>query len=67
MENNPPGMQVAGEHDAQLGDGYSAEDWWKVAGLSATRFAAEFADAGYHEQIAYRLLDAFPVVLQTAF
>ncbi|QXL90360.1 hypothetical protein [Salmonella phage NINP13076] len=56
---NQPGMQDAGEHDAQLGDGYSAEDWWKLAGLSAARFAAEFADAGYHKQIANRLLEPF--------
>ncbi|WNT48169.1 thymidylate synthase [Salmonella phage SPLA5a] len=56
---NQPGMQDAGEHLAQLGDGYSAEEWWKLAGLSAARFAAEFADAGYHKQIANRLLEPF--------
>ena len=56
---NQPGMQDAGEHDAQLGDGYSAEEWWKLAGLSAAQFAAEFADAGYHKQIANRLLEPF--------
>lgn len=56
---NKPGMQDAGEHSAQLGDGYSAEEWWKLAGLSASRFAAEFADAGYHKQIANRLLEPY--------
>lgn len=56
---NQPGMQDAGEHSAQLGDGYSAEEWWKLAGLSASRFAAEFADAGYHKQIANRLLEPY--------
>lgn len=56
---NQPGMQDAGEHSAQLGDGYSAEEWWKLAGLSAARFAAEFADAGYHKQIANRLLEPY--------
>lgn len=56
---NQPGMQDAGEHSVQLGDGYSAEEWWKLAGLSAARFAAEFADAGYHKQIANRLLEPY--------
>ena len=57
---NKPGMQDHGiDHDALVGAGYSALAWWKLAGLSAARFAEELADAGYHKQVANRLLEPF--------
>ena len=57
---NQPGMQDKGEeHVGVVGAGYSGRDWWKLAALSAARFAEELADAGYHKQIANRLLEPF--------
>lgn len=56
---NQPGMQDKGfEHTALVND-YSGREWWKLAALSASRFAQNFADAGYHKQIANRLLEPF--------
>ncbi|WNL63254.1 hypothetical protein [Citrobacter phage Tr1] len=57
---NQPGMQDKGvEHDAVVGAGYTGREWWSLAALSAARFAEELADAGYHKQIANRLLEPF--------
>lgn len=57
---NQPGMQDKGtEHDGIVGAGYSGREWWSLAALSAARFAEELADAGYHKQIANRLLEPF--------
>lgn len=57
---NQPGMQDKGvEHDGIVGAGYSGRDWWKLAALSAARFAEELAEAGYHKQVANRLLEPF--------
>lgn len=56
---NQPGMQAKEEHFEKLGSGYTAEEWWKLAGLSAIKFAEEFADKGYHKQVANRLTEAY--------
>jgi len=57
---NQPGMQdKGGNHDALIGAGYTAFEWWKLAGLSAAKFAEGFADAGYHKQVGNRLLEPF--------
>lgn len=57
---NQPGMQDKGDdHTALLGAGYTAEEWWGLAALSASKFAQEFCDAGYHKQIGNRLLEPF--------
>lgn len=57
---NQPGMQDRGvEHDGIVGAGYTGREWWKLAALSAARFAEELAEAGYHKQIANRLLEPF--------
>jgi len=60
---NQPGMQDKGEdYDAPIAAGYSPEEWWDLAALSAIRFAEEFAAAGYHKQIANRLLEPFQFI-----
>ncbi|XKX17489.1 thymidylate synthase [Klebsiella phage phi1_175008] len=57
---NQPGMQDKGvEHDGIVGAGYTGREWWNLAALSAARFAEELAEAGYHKQIANRLLEPF--------
>ena len=57
---NQPGMQdKGGDHTALLGAGYTAEEWWGLAALSAAKFAQEFSDAGYHKQVGNRLLEPF--------
>lgn len=63
---NQPGMQDAGEHTNALmyefaGKTYvnSAEMAWRAAGQTACIFAEAFAEAGYHKQIANRLLEPF--------
>ena len=57
---NQPGMQDKGaEHDGMVGAGYTGREWWGLASLSAARFAEELAEAGYHKQIANRLLEPF--------
>lgn len=57
---NQPGMQDKGvEHDGIVGAGYTGREWWKLAALSAARFAEELAEAGYHKQIGNRLLEPF--------
>lgn len=63
---NQPGMQDAGEHTNALmyefaGKTYvnSAEMAWRAAGQTACIFAEAFSDAGYHKQIANRLLEPF--------
>lgn len=57
---NQPGMQDNGvEHDGIVGAGYTGREWWNLAALSAARFAEELAEAGYHKQIANRLLEPF--------
>lgn len=56
---NQPGMQDAGDHNELIDAGYEPATWWGLAGLSAARFAEAFAEAGYHKQIANRLLEPF--------
>lgn len=63
---NQPGMQDAGEHTNALmyefaGKKYvnNAEMAWRAAGQTACIFAEAFSEAGYHKQIANRLLEPF--------
>lgn len=68
---NQPGMQDAGDHDQDIieltlgSDGvaknvkYSPEQWYAKAGIVAAQFAKGFSTAGYHKQIANRLLEPF--------
>ncbi|QEQ94986.1 hypothetical protein pEaSNUABM56_00211 [Erwinia phage pEa_SNUABM_56] len=57
---NQAGMQdKGGNHDALINAGYTAQEWWQLAGISAAKFAEGFADAGYHKQIGNRLLEPF--------
>lgn len=63
---NQPGMQDAGEHGAYVmyeWDGLTyvntAEMVWRAAGQSACIFAEAFSNAGYHKQIANRLLEPY--------
>lgn len=57
---NQSGMQdKGGNHDALISAGYTAQEWWQLAGISAAKFAEAFADAGYHKQIGNRLLEPF--------
>lgn len=55
---NQPGMQSAGPHDA-LVEGYEPEAWWGLAAMSAAQFALRFDEAGYHKQVANRLIEPF--------
>lgn len=55
---NQSGMQDAGEH-FELINGYTAQEWWALAGLSAAKFAQGFTDAGYHKQISGRGLETY--------
>lgn len=55
---NQAGMQDAGEH-FELINGYTAQEWWALAGLSAAKFAQGFTDAGYHKQISGRGLETY--------
>ena len=68
---NQPGMQDAGDHVSPITervvdmDGtvknvyHTPQDWYAKAGFLAAHFASGFADAGYHKQIANRLLEPF--------
>lgn len=56
---NKAGMQSAGVHDTKIGPGYTAEEWWKLAAFSAAKFAEGFDEAGYHKQVANRLIEPF--------
>jgi len=60
---NQPGMQDKGvDFDAPIQAGYSAQEWWDLAALSAIRFAEEYTAAGYHKQVANRLLEPFQFI-----
>lgn len=67
---NQPGMQDAGDHVSPITERvidngevknveYTPQDWYAKAGFVAAHFASGFADAGYHKQIANRLLEPF--------
>lgn len=56
---NKAGMQSDGEHTALIGAGYTPEEWWKLAAMSAAKFAEAFSDAGYHKQVGNRLIEPF--------
>lgn len=53
-----PGMQDKGEAHTTLIEGYTPEEWWRLAGLSALKFAEGFHDAGYHKQVYNRRTEA---------
>jgi hypothetical protein len=55
------GMADAGPHDALI-NGYTAEQWWDLAKLSATRFSDEFHEAGFAKQIYNRLTEPFQMM-----
>lgn len=55
---NQAGMQDAGEH-FELINGYTAQEWWRLAGISAAKFAQGFTDAGYHKQVSGRGLETY--------
>lgn len=59
---NKAGMQSDGEHDNLIGAGYTADQWWGLAALSAAKFAEGFDEAGYHKQVANRLLEPFQMM-----
>lgn len=68
---NQPGMRDAGEHDEPVWIDWddrngeyqeiygTASDAWKAAAKDAAERARNFAKAGYHKQIANRLLEPF--------
>lgn len=69
---NKPGMQDAGEHDAPVWIGWEPQEFdgqgeiygtpqeaWQEAAKSAAGWASCFDKAGYHKQIANRLLEPF--------
>lgn len=53
------GMQDAGEHKELIGAGYTPEEWWRLAALSASKFAEAYDEAGYAKQICNRLIEPF--------
>lgn len=52
-----PGMQDKGEDHTALINGYTPEEWWRLAVLSATKFSEGFYEAGYHKQVYNRLTE----------
>lgn len=56
------GMQAFEEHDALI-NGYTAYEWWCLAGKSAVEFSQGFDDAGYAKQIANRLTEPFTYIV----
>lgn len=54
---NQSGMQDAGEHFTLI-NGYTPEQWWDLAILSAVQFSRGFEEAGYHKQVCNRLTEA---------
>lgn len=57
---NQAGMQDKGTaHTELLGGQYTAQQFWKLAAESASVFAAAFAEAGYHKQIANRVIEPY--------
>ena len=53
---NQSGMSAKEECFNSIND-YKNFEWWGLAALSASRFAQEFANSGYHKQIVNRLLE----------
>lgn len=56
------GMQDGGEHNQLVNEAYTAEEWWKLAALSASKFAEAFDEAGYAKQICNRLIEPFQMM-----
>jgi hypothetical protein len=50
-----------GEYDAEIG-GYTPQQWWGLAKLSAQRFSDEFHEAGYAKQVYNRLTEPFQMM-----
>lgn len=64
---NQPGMQDKGqEHDAQVTldrcNKVSGREAWRAAAASACGFAEAFDAAGYHKQVANRLIEPFQMM-----
>jgi hypothetical protein len=69
---NQKGMQASEECNAMvdlgdtmfrdIGDPLVNESAWKLAAKSAADFAEAFSDAGYHKQIANRLIEPFSFI-----
>lgn len=60
---NKGGMQSDGDWNAmvkdQVGSEFSVDDWWHLAAEEAAFNAEALAEAGYHKQVANRLLEPF--------
>ena len=69
---NQAGMQDAGEFDNKIGVSewddyendmvtkyYTPEEYWGMSAESASQFAQSFSDAGYHKQVANRLVEPY--------
>jgi hypothetical protein len=64
---NKAGMQAGGEHNQEVITGFGSDDYtfgsneeaWLLARDDAVKWANNFADAGYHKQIANRLIEPF--------
>lgn len=56
---NQRGMQDKGQEHNTLIRGETAEELWKRAAASAAMYAEAFDNAGYHKQVANRLLEPF--------
>lgn len=52
------GMQDKGEDYDALINGYTPEEWWRLAQLSALKFSEGFYEAGYHKQVYNRRTEA---------
>jgi len=55
---NKAGMASAGEYN-ELVQGVNPENFWNIAGFVAAMFSQAYADAGYHKQVANRLIEPF--------
>ena len=57
---NQAGMQDKGvDHDSLIEDFATPHEFWHLAATSAAGYAEAFADAGYHKQVANRLIEPF--------
>lgn len=56
------GMTDAGEHDALINGMYTADEWWYLAKLSASKFSEGFYEAGYAKQIFNRPTETYQMI-----
>jgi len=57
-----PGMQDKGEDYREFVNGYTPEEWWRLAKLSAQKFSEGFYEAGFHKQCYNRLTEPFQMM-----